>query len=79
MSIDIRTDITEILVNEFGVPPEEISFSTPYEDLSFDSLMLLELALRLKSRFGITVSESEISAAGNLDGFVALFEDKEAA
>ncbi|MBJ7289690.1 phosphopantetheine-binding protein [Williamsia sp.] len=79
MAFDIRTRVVEVLVDDFGVPRDEISFTAPYDQLSFDSLMLLELALILKAESGVALSEKEIGDAATLDGFVDVFLQRSAA
>jgi acyl carrier protein len=79
MTFDIRARVVDILVEDFGVPHDEISFTAPYDQLSFDSLMLLELALILKAESGVSLTEKEIGDAATLDGFVEAFRQRSAA
>lgn len=57
----IEERITKILLDDFKVRPEAIGPDTTFADLSFDSLVIVELALVLDNEFGIALDEGELT------------------
>ena len=55
---------------------EDVTAETSFESLDFDSLVLVEVAVALSSRYGITVTDDELYEAGNVAGTAALLEAK---
>lgn len=49
--------ITELLTTRYEVDPEEITPEAVFEDLSLDSLALMEIALVLEKRLGVRIQE----------------------
>ncbi|MFB7719004.1 MULTISPECIES: acyl carrier protein [unclassified Nocardia] len=59
-----RTDLNRLLRQGAGVD-EAVDLDgdvldTPFDELGYDSLALLELASRLKTEFGITIPDAEL-------------------
>lgn len=52
--------ISEILIEVFEYPAEEVQGHTPMRDLVTDSLMVVEMAMVLHERLGLKVDEEEI-------------------
>lgn len=51
------------LISEISeVPAEDITPETPLEDLGFDSLVLVELAMKLRKEFGVVASDEELDS-----------------
>ena len=50
---DILVKIREIIVDQFGVNPEEVTADMPISDLSADSLDLVEMVMALEETFDI--------------------------
>ncbi|MCY0925428.1 phosphopantetheine-binding protein [Streptomyces sp. H27-H1] len=65
--------ISEILIEMFEFPAEEVQGHTRMQDLLTDSLMVVEMAIVLHERLGLKVDEEELRAltlaefAGALD------------
>ncbi len=56
--------LKRILAEEFAVEPDEITAETNfYDDLSADSLDMVELALACEEEFGIEIEDSDESWA----------------
>ncbi|MFK0232751.1 acyl carrier protein [Streptomyces vinaceus] len=55
--------ISELLVDKFEVPPEEVRGSAPMSDLLIDSLMIVEMAIAVHETLGVKVEEEELRAA----------------
>jgi acyl carrier protein len=50
-----------VLISEISeVPAEDITPDTSLEDLGFDSLVLVELAMKLRKEFGVVASDEEL-------------------
>ncbi|WNV85400.1 acyl carrier protein [Umezawaea sp. Da 62-37] len=60
----MRSEVEDRLVVLIGeiseVPVEDITSETPLEDLGFDSLVLVELAMKLRKEFGVVASDEEL-------------------
>lgn len=58
----VTTIIIEILTGKLDVPPEEVSQDSVLDDLSIDSLALLEISLTLEKRLGVSIAEGTLNA-----------------
>jgi acyl carrier protein len=61
------TDELDIAVDIATLSPD-----AEYESLDFDSLVLVELALGLRERFGVPVTHEELAAAATVRGTAEL-------
>lgn len=70
-TLEIDTDELRTLVAEvMELPVDEITDGARFtEDLGVDSLILLDLGLRLEERFGVRLSDQELK---EIDSFGAL-------
>ena len=59
----IEERIRKILFDDFKVQHESIGSNTTFADLSFDSLVIVELALILDNEFGIELDDGELTDA----------------
>jgi acyl carrier protein len=59
-----------------GEAPEDITPDTPFEDMDFDSLILVELAVALSNTFHVEVTDDELREAGTVAAAAALLADK---
>ncbi|MER7463127.1 acyl carrier protein [Streptomyces sp. NPDC097981] len=55
--------ISELLIERFEVPSDEVRASAPMRDLLTDSLMIVEMAIAVHEMLGIKVEEEELRAA----------------
>ncbi|MEV0416431.1 acyl carrier protein [Streptomyces sp. NPDC050448] len=55
--------ISELLVERFEVPSDEVRASAPMRDLLTDSLMIVEMAIAVHETLGVKVEEDELRAA----------------
>ncbi|MFH9010545.1 acyl carrier protein [Streptomyces sp. NPDC017943] len=46
--------------------PQDATATTPYEDMDFDSLVLLELAVHLSQVYEVQITDDEILDASNV-------------
>ncbi|MET8754953.1 acyl carrier protein [Streptomyces sp. NPDC004667] len=67
MTGSVTTMIIEILTGKFEIPAEEVSQGTHFEELSVDSLALLEMSLILENRLGISIDEGVLRAQQTID------------
>lgn len=67
MTGSVTTMIIEILTGKFEIPAEEVSEGTHFEELSVDSLALLEMSLILESRLGVSIEEGVLRAQQTID------------
>ncbi|MFE2547941.1 acyl carrier protein [Streptomyces sp. NPDC059355] len=67
--------ITDLLVEKFEVPSEEVRGSAPMSDLLIDSLMIVEMAIAVHETLGIKVEEEELRVA-TLAEFAASVDER---
>ncbi|WP_329792603.1 phosphopantetheine-binding protein [Lentzea sp. DG1S-22] len=62
MNADNTLDrLTTLLVTHFGASAQRVSGTATFEELDFDSLALVELAMVAQKEFGVEVDEQEIT------------------
>ncbi|GAA1909001.1 acyl carrier protein [Streptomyces sodiiphilus] len=75
-SVQTLTDrVLDIVHTKFGAPAD-ITAATAYEEMEFDSLVLVELAVHLSELFGVDITDEEILQAGNVEETVELLARK---
>ena len=60
MNQDMLTTFTEILVEDFDIPAEEITPEATFEALGLDSLDVVDLTLAVEERTGIKLEDEEL-------------------
>ena len=68
--------VTELLVDKFGVPEDDITPEATFEDLDLDSLDLVEFALAAEEELGVRISDEEAEDLETLKDTVKLLESK---
>ncbi|MCG8928073.1 MULTISPECIES: acyl carrier protein [Lentzea] len=58
---DTLNRLTTLLVSHFGASEQRVSGTATFEELDFDSLALVELAMVAQKEFGVEVDEQEIT------------------
>lgn len=72
-NVDDMTDqLIELIAEKMDVPPTSLQADMAFEDLDLDSLVLLELAVVLRSRVGVVVSDLEMAEAGTISAAAEL-------
>ncbi|GAB2744561.1 acyl carrier protein [Kitasatospora kifunensis] len=72
----LKDRIQDLLSSQFRVPAAKITHDVTLGELSFDSLVLIELSLVLENQFGIEVGDDELSPELTIDDLVALVSAK---
>jgi acyl carrier protein len=72
----VNPDLALILVRDFQIPENQLRPDVTLQEVRLDSLAFVELAIRLKSNFGIEVTEAELEDAGTLGQLDLLVEQK---
>ena len=60
MNQDLLTTVTEILVEDFDIPAEEVTPDATFEALGLDSLDVVDLTLAVEERTGIKLEDAEL-------------------
>lgn len=72
---EIFEQIRGVLVRDFEIPQEKISRASHLvDDLDFDSIDAIDLAVRLEEAVGLTLDEDELKAIRTLEDIVRLVE-----
>jgi acyl carrier protein len=71
----LTTEVLDIVLNKFDAP-EGITADTDYEEMGFDSLVLVELAVYLSNMFDVDITDDEIMETGTVAGTAKLLAGK---
>lgn len=71
----LADDLLSLLREEYDAPPET-SLESSYEDLDFDSLVLVEIAVALSQKYDIDVTDSEMQEVGTVAATLDLLRSK---
>lgn len=71
----LADDLLAMLRDDYDAPPE-ISVESSYEDLDFDSLVLVEVAVALSQKYDIDVTDSEMMEVGTVAATIDLLRSK---
>lgn len=74
--MDIETKILDLLVEETGKTVEEIKTSTTWQDLDMDSLLTMEIILKVEDIFDVTVDEKHVEFIKNYNDLAAYLKEK---
>ena len=69
--------VTNLLAEQFGLEPDDITEDTGFEDLGADSVDLVELSMNLEEEFGIDeMGEEDIASIHNVGDLVNYLQKK---
>lgn len=68
--------IVEIMVEKLEIPAEKISLTADFESMELDSLILVQLAVLLENRYGVSVEDREIADVKTIENTVELLRSK---
>lgn len=72
-----REDLRELIADIIDVPVAEIGDDVHFvEDLEVDSLMALEITVRLEKRYGVKLADTELAEVTTLRGTYDLLDGK---
>jgi acyl carrier protein len=60
MTEDLYTTFETVLVDEFGVPADEVAPDATFEALGLDSLDVVELTLVVEEKTGVKLEDEEL-------------------
>ncbi|GAB7045406.1 acyl carrier protein [Catenuloplanes indicus] len=76
-SVPEKEELRRIIAETLEADVEEITDDANFvDDLEVDSLMALEITVRLEKRYGISLDESEMRGVSSLNGTYKLLLDK---
>ncbi len=76
----VSEKITEIIVEQLGVKPEEVTPEASFvDDLGADSLDTVELVMALEEEFGIEIPDEEAEKIQTVGDAIKYIEEKAAA
>lgn len=69
--------VSNLLAEQFGLEPDDITEDTGFEDLGADSVDLVELSMNMEEEFGIDeMSEEDIASIHNVGDLVNYLRGK---
>jgi acyl carrier protein len=73
----IQDKITEIIVEQLGVKPEEVTAEASFvDDLGADSLDTVELVMALEEEFGIEIPDEDAEKIQTVGDAIRYIEEK---
>jgi len=73
----VQEKITEIIVEQLGVKPEEIKSEASFvDDLGADSLDTVELVMALEEEFGVEIPDEDAEKIGTVGDAIKYIEEK---
>ena len=73
----VQDKITEIIVEQLGVKPEEVIPEAPFvDDLGADSLDTVELVMALEEEFGIEIPDEDAEKIQTVGDAIRYIEEK---
>ena len=60
MKVEIQKKVTELVAEQIGLNSDEISLESSFEDLSIDSVALVELVFSIEEYFEINIPFEEL-------------------
>ncbi len=73
----IQDKITEIIVEQLGVKPEEVTAEASFvDDLGADSLDTVELVMALEEEFGIEIPDEDAEKIQTVGDAIKYIEEK---
>ncbi|MGP4114335.1 acyl carrier protein [Streptomyces sp. 4N509B] len=69
---DLAQALTECAGSDEEVPLRTEAIDTPFADLGYDSLALLETAALMQQRYGVTLTDDEVGEIGTPREFLDL-------
>ncbi|MEU7475032.1 phosphopantetheine-binding protein [Lentzea sp. NPDC042327] len=71
---DTLDRLTKLLVLHFGASEQRVNGEITFEELDFDSLALVELAMVAQKEFGVEVDEQEITPDQSVQSVAELID-----
>jgi len=73
----VQDKITEIIVEQLGVKPEEVTLEASFiDDLGADSLDTVELVMALEEEFGIEIPDEDAEKITTVGDSIKYIEEK---
>lgn len=76
MSATVLQRLSGILVDYFGVEPDEVRPEATFAELDLDSLAIVEFALVTEKEFGVSIGEDEVSPRARVRDALAMLASK---
>ncbi len=76
---EVKTGIFRMISEELVIPAEQLTLATDFKkDLEVDSLRVIEFALLIEERFGVTIPDDRMDAFRTIGDVVAFVEGNRA-
>ena len=76
-SVPEKEELRQIIAETLEVDTDDVTDDANFvDDLEVDSLMALEITVRLEKRYGVSLDESEMRGVSSLNGTYRLLIDK---
>ena len=76
MNQDLLSTFTEILVEDFDIPADQVTPEASFEALGLDSLDVVDLTLAVEERTGVRLEDAELEDVRTVGDAVAAAERK---
>lgn len=73
---ELYEKVERILVDNFGVPEDQVSREATIQDLDLDSLDLVEMTMQVEEELGVEIEDEEVADVETIQDVVELLERK---
>lgn len=73
---NLRKDVSNILIENFGLEREKVLNNTPLWCMDVDSIVIVEIQLELERQFSVQISDGDIMPTYSLDKIVGYIKHK---
>lgn len=74
--MDIETKVLDLLVEETGKTVEEIKTLATWQDLDMDSLLTMDVILKVEDIFDVTIDEKHVEFIKNYNDLIKYLKEK---
>jgi acyl carrier protein len=72
----VEDRIRSVLSGQFKISPDVVTADVTFDELKFDSLVLVELSLALENEFGLSIEDGELHQKMTVNDAASLIESK---
>ncbi len=74
--MSVHAKIVELLDDKFGIPADEVTAESTFEELDLDSLDLVEFSMAAEDELGVKITDEEAAELKTVGDAVKLLEQK---
>ena len=72
----VEAELRELVAELVELDPETLELNTPFPEAGIDSLLAMEIAVHVETRFGIRFSDAEVKSAQTIADLAAVVAEQ---